>query len=200
MSLATQTCPPMSSLKEPTEQRWLDLVLRHTDKLLADHAQCEKKAAATAMSLIAKYPDDRALVTSMLHLAQEELEHFARLYAVLNERGIALGRIESDPYVKELLKLNRPHGVEHLVDRLLIMSLVEARSCERFVLLAQHLPDPDLRALYHELSFSEAGHHQLFVSLAGHHMPKAMVAQRLEELAVQEAEILRRLPVAPRMH
>lgn len=200
MTLATQTCPPMSCLKEASDKAWLELVIRHTDLLLADHAHCEKKAAATAMSLIAKYPNDRALVTSMLHLAQEELEHFARLYAVLDERGIPLGRIDPDPYVKELLKLNRPHGVEHLVDRLLIMSLVEARSCERFVLLAQNLPDPDLRALYHALSFSEAGHHQLFVSLAGHHMPRAVVAQRLEELAVQEAEILHRLPVAPRMH
>ncbi len=200
MSLATQECPPMTCLKAPTDERWLEQVLRHTEQLLADHAHCEKKAAATAMSLIARYPDDRVLVRSMLHLAQEELEHFARLYAILEARDIPLGRIESDRYVKELLALCRQNGAEHLVDRLLVLSLVEARSCERFVLLARHLPDPELQTLYHELSFSEAGHHQLFVNLAGHHLPKSEVAARLDELTTHEAEILRRLPPGPRMH
>lgn len=200
MSLATQECPPMTCLKAPTDERWLEQVLQHPERLLADHAHCEKKAAATAMSLIAKYPNDRVLVRSMLHLAQEELEHFARLYAVLEARDIPLGHMEPDRYVKELLALCRTQGTEHAVDRLLVFSLVEARSCERFVLLARHLPDPDLRALYHELSFSEAGHHQLFVSLAGHYQPKALVAERLDELTTLEAEILRRLPPGPRMH
>lgn len=200
MSLATQECPPMTCLKAPTDDRWLEQVLRHPERLLADHAHCEKKAAATAMSLMAKYPDDRVLVRSMLHLAQEELEHFARLYAVLEQRNLPLGYMEQDRYVKELLTLCRPQGVEHTVDRLLVFSLVEARSCERFVLLAKHLPDPELQALYHELSFSEAGHHQLFVSLAGHYQPKTVVAERLDELTTQEAEILRRLPPGPRMH
>lgn len=199
-TLAAQECPPMTCLKAPTDERWLHEVLRHSEQLLADHAQCEKKAAATAMSLIAKYPDDRVLVRSMIHLAQEELDHFARLYAVLDARNIPLGRIEPDRYVKELLALCRPHGAEHVVDRLLVFSLVEARSCERFVLLAKHLPDPELRALYHELSFSEAGHHQVFVSLAGHYLPKAVVAERLDELTIHEAEILLRLPPSPRMH
>ncbi|HEY9856615.1 MAG TPA: tRNA-(ms[2]io[6]A)-hydroxylase [Stenomitos sp.] len=190
----------MTCLKAPTDDRWLEQVLRHPERLLADHAHCEKKAAATAMSLMAKYPDDRVLVRSMLHLAQEELEHFARLYAVLEQRNLPLGYMEQDRYVKELLTLCRPQGVEHTVDRLLVFSLVEARSCERFVLLAKHLPDPELQALYHELSFSEAGHHQLFVSLAGHYQPKTVVAERLDELTTQEAEILRRLPPGPRMH
>lgn len=200
MSLATLECPPMTCLKAPTDDRWLEQVLRHPERLLADHAHCEEKAAATALSLIARYPDDRVLVRSMLHLAQEELDHFARLHALLERREIPLGRIEPDRYVKELLALCRPHGVEHLVDRLLVLSLVEARSCERFVLLARHMPDPELQALYHELSLSEAGHHQLFVSLAGHHLPKASVAERLDELTTREAEILRRLPPGPRMH
>lgn len=200
MTLALQSCPPMTCLKAPSDARWLELVLQQPEQLLADHARCEKKAAATAMSMIAKYPDDRVLVTSMLHLAQEELDHFARVYALLTKRGIALGRIDSDPYVKALLKLGRPQGVEHLMDRLLILSLVEARSCERFVLLAKHLPDPELRELYHELSFPEAGHHQLFVSLAGHHAPRHVVADRLEALSNEEAAILRRLPPSPRMH
>lgn len=200
MSLAAQECPPMTCLKAPTDERWLEQVLRLPERLLADHAHCEKKAAATAMSLIARYPDDRVLVRSMLHLAQEELEHFARLYAVLEARNIPLGRIESDQYVKDLLAVCRPNGVENVVDRLLVFSLVEARSCERFVLLSKHLPDPELQMLYHELSFSEAGHHQLFVSLAGHYLPKAVVAERLEELTTLEAEILRRLPPGPRMH
>lgn len=195
-----QPCPPMTCLKSPTDSRWLEVVLSETDRLLADHTQCEQKAAASAMSLIAKYPSEPQLVRSMIGLAQEELGHFERLYRILEKRHLSLGRIEPDMYVKELLKFNRPQGREHLVDRLLILSLVEARSCERFVLLADALPDPELRTLYHELSFSEAGHHHLFVSLAGQYLPAMAVAERLDELAILEADIVRRLPVLPRMH
>lgn len=195
-----QPCPPMTCLENPTDSRWLEVVMSATDRLLADHTQCEQKAAASAMSLIAKYPSEPPLVRSMIHLAQEELDHFERLYKILEQSNISLGLIEADLYVKELLELNRPQGREHLVDRLLILSLVEARSCERFVLLANALPDPELKTLYHELSYSGAGHHHLFVSLAGHYHPMERVAERLDELVTLEADIVRRLPVSPRMH
>lgn len=200
MTVTSLSRPNLPCLKTPTDERWLSAALQEPDRLLVDHAHCEEKAAATALSLIAKYPDDRSLVTSMLHLAQEELSHFARLVDELNRRGLPLGRIESDRYVKALLALGRPTGTEHLVDRLLILSLVEARSCERMALLAEHHPDQGLRSMYHELALTEAGHHQLFVSLATHYLPREVVLARLEELSLSEAEIVRGLPVGPRMH
>lgn len=197
----TPTVTPVPTiLKAPTDPRWIPLALANLDQVLLDHAWCEQKAAATAMSLIVKVPEQRNLVVSMLHLAHEELHHFERIHQVLERRGVPLGRMEADPYVKELLKLGRPSGEGHLVDRLLILSLVEARSCERFVLLAENVPDPELRELYHELSLSEAGHYRLFVNLACQISPREEVMARLDTLADEEVKILARLPITPRMH
>jgi tRNA-(ms[2]io[6]A)-hydroxylase len=190
----------MFCLQSETDRAWLELVIANVDKLLADHAYCEQKAAASAMSLINKYPDDPELVATMLRLAHEELEHFELLYNLLQKRGIPLGAIDKDPYVAELLPLCRKHGMEALVDRLLVASLIEARSAERFFLLADHLPDPELRAMYKDLSVTESRHHTLFVNLAGNYAPREEVKTRLAELSEQEAAIVARLPVAPRMH
>lgn len=192
--------PTMFCLQSKTDARWLEVVLANVDKLLADHAYCEKKAAASAMSLIGRYPDDPVLVPKMIDLAREELEHFDRIYKVLIQRGGTLGLIDKDPYVQELLPLARKHGVEALIDRLLIASLIEARSAERFFLLAEHLPDPELRALYKELAATESGHHTQFVNLAYEYAPREEVKARLAELSREEAAIVERLPVAPRMH
>jgi tRNA-(ms[2]io[6]A)-hydroxylase len=197
----TPTVTPVPTiLKAPTDPRWIALALEHLDQVLVDHAWCEQKAAATAMSLIVKVPENRNLVVSMTHLAYEELQHFERIHQVLERRGVPLGRMDSDPYVKELLKAGRPSGEGHLIDRLLILSLVEARSCERFVLLAEHVRDPELSALYHELSLSEAGHYRLFVNLACQISPREEVLARLDALAEEEVKILARLPITPRMH
>lgn len=190
----------MFCLQSKTDAAWLELVLANLDLLLADHAYCEKKAAASAMSLIGKYPDDEFLVPKMIELAREELEHFQRIYDLLRARGGTLGVIDKDPYVGELLQLCRKHGVEALIDRLLISSLIEARSAERFFLLAEHLPEAELRAVYQELAATEAGHHTTFVNLAFHYATREEIKARLAELSQQEAEIVARLPVAPRMH
>ncbi|MEB3285258.1 MAG: tRNA-(ms[2]io[6]A)-hydroxylase [Candidatus Sericytochromatia bacterium] len=191
----------MFCLKSETEDRWLKAVLANVEGLLADHAYCEKKAAASAMSLIARHPDDPVLVPAMLDLAREELEHFERIWRILQARNISLGAMDRDPYVTELMPLARKHGpTESLVDRLLISSLIEARSAERFFLLADHLPDPDLRGLYRELSTTEARHHTQFVNLAMEYAPRETVRQRLAELSEAEASIVARLPVAARMH
>ncbi len=197
----TPTVTPVPTiLKAPTDPRWVETALANLDQVLIDHAWCEQKAAATAMSLIVKVPENRNLVVSMTHLAYEELSHFERIHQVLERRGVALGRMDADPYVKELLKLGRPSGEGHLIDRLLILSLVEARSCERFVVLAEHVPDPELSQLYHELSLSEAGHYRLFVNLACQISPREEVMARLDLLAEEEVKILARLPITPRMH
>lgn len=192
--------PVPTILQAPTDPRWIKVALAHLDQLLVDHAWCEQKAAASAMSLIVKVPENRNLVVSMTHLAHEELQHFERLHEILLRRGIPLTRMDADPYVKELLKLGRTAPDAHLIDRLLLLSLVEARSCERFVLLAENLPDAELASLYRELSYSEAGHYRLFVNLACQIAPRAEIMERLAALAAEEVKILSRLPITPRMH
>jgi len=200
MTLAAIAKPSLTVLAAPTPRTWVDCALSDVPALLADHAHCEHKAAASALSLIAKYPDDPTLVTSMVHLAQEELGHFERIVSILRTRGWKLGGIDSDPYVRDLLRLGRREEPDHKVDRLLLLGLVEARSAERFVLLSEAVDDPELANLYRDLAFPEAGHHQLFVSLACHVQPREVVLARLAELALLEAEVMQRAPLAPRMH
>lgn len=191
---------PMFCLQSETDTAWITLVSDNLDKLLADHAYCERKAAASAMSLIGRYPDDTFLVPQLIKLAQEEMEHFERIYHVLMARGYKLGADSKDPYVQELMPLSRHGGIPGLIDRLLISSLIEARSAERFFLLAEHLPDAELRALYKDLAVSESRHYGFFVHLAAHYAPREEIEARLAELAAQEAQIVARLPVAARMH
>ena len=200
MTLAELALPTLPVLAAPTPRSWVECVLADLPALLADHAHCEHKAAATALSLVAKYPDDAPLVTSMIHLAQEEISHFERIVDVLRARGWPLGSIAADGYVRDLLRLGRKDEPAHRIDRLLLLGLVEARSAERFTLLATAIDDPELSTLYRELAFPEAGHHQLFVSLACHVQPRELVLERLRELALLEAEVMLRTPLAPRMH
>lgn len=187
-------------LLAPTNAPWVEAACADTATLLADHAHCEKKAASTAISLISRHPDDTRLVESMLHLAQEELKHFERLFDILKARRIPLPRDEADPYVNALLGFAKAAGPENLVDRLLALSLVEARSCERFLLLADRLEDPELRDMYAELARPEEGHSRLFVQLAEHYAPDAAVAERLAAFRAHEAAVVRQLPNQPRMH
>ena len=170
------------------------------DAVVVDHAHCEKKAAASAMALVAAYPDRPVLVRRLIKLAREELRHMAQVHAVIVKRGLKLGRDPGDPYVQALLALVRSGAMERLVDRLLVSCLIEARSCERLALLAGVLPTADLRRLYHSLATAESGHGSLFVELAEDCEDCTAVHHRLDELAEREAEIVRRLPLEPRIH
>jgi tRNA-(ms[2]io[6]A)-hydroxylase len=190
----------MFCLQSETATTWLELVKANVNALLADHAHCEQKAAASAMSLINKYPSDPFLVPPMLKLAQEELEHFERVYLTLRARGGSLNYVDKDRYVVELLMLANKHGTECLIDRLLISSLIEARSAERFFLLAEHLEEVELREMYQEFAITESRHHTHFVTLAQHYAPAGEIKARLGHLAASEAEIVARLPVTARMH
>lgn len=187
-------------LEVASDPRWVAAACADSASLLADHANCEKKAAATAMSLMSRHPDDGRLVHSMLHLAQEELRHFERVFELMRYRKLDLVRDEPDEYVRQLLALCRSQMPDNLVDRLLALSFVEARSCERFLLLAEHHLDPELAALYADLARSEEGHSHLFVSLAERYRDPALVAGRRRQMARDEAEIVARLPHVARIH
>jgi tRNA-(ms[2]io[6]A)-hydroxylase len=182
------------NLRVATPDAWLRAALADPLAVLGDHAHCEKKAAASALSLISAYPERSELVRAMGALAREEAGHFLKVHEALIARGGTLPRDVADPYVNDLLTQVRHDTAGRLVDRLLISALIEARSHERLELLAQNLADPDLRALYAELARAEVGHAALFVRLAG---PDA---GRLDELLELEGALVLRMPVRAAIH
>jgi tRNA-(ms[2]io[6]A)-hydroxylase len=183
----------MLGLATSTDDAWIDAAIADVASLLCDHAHCEMKAASNAMSLAVRHGDRPALVQALTALAEEELQHFRRVHQLLLERGIPLGSPPVDPYAATLRRLAHELGQfrSPLVDRLLIGCLIEARSCERFRILSERAPEPELRALYHELLASEAGHYRTFLDLAiaeaAHEgIASDDVKQRLKALAQAE--------------
>ncbi|RMG47625.1 MAG: tRNA-(ms[2]io[6]A)-hydroxylase [Acidobacteria bacterium] len=192
-------------MAQPTPPEWIDRALGDLDALLADHAHCELKAASTALALIGRYPQHPFLVTAMIGLAHEELHHFRQVLERLERRGVPLGRPPEDRYVRRLRQLacEEPGGLGALPDQLLVCAFVEARSCERFRLLAAAL-DADaehgLGRFYARLAAAEGRHWELFRDLAVRLCGERPVAARIERLARLESELVRALPPAPRMH
>lgn len=139
----------MLRLRCETPQAWLDHALAHIDEVLEDHAHCEKKAAATALSLLSSFPDRPELALPMAALAEEESGHLRQVIEALHKRGRTLGRDPGDPYVQALLDFVKG-GKDRLLDRLLVSACIEARSCERLKLLADHVTEPELKAMYTE--------------------------------------------------
>lgn len=190
----------MLNLHTETDPSWVSRALVDLDEVLIDHAHCEKKAASTAVSLLFRYPDRRALLDPLARLAREELVHFELVLSHLDRLGIRFYRQRPSPYAGELMAAIRPNEPERAVDTLLCLSLIEARSCERMKLLADALEEPGLRDLYTGLLASEARHHQTYVDLAESIEPTADVRGRLRELARHEAAVLTGSPEMPRMH
>ncbi len=170
------------------------------DAFLLDHANCERKASALAMSFVAKYPDRPALIPGLIEVAREELEHFQQVYALLEKRGLRLQKDEPDPYINDLLAVARHGRDERLIDRMLIASIIECRGAERFGILAQSFPDEELRAFYHRLWKAEQKHGHLFVHLLLKEFADEVIYPRLEELLRVEAEIVQGLQFRPALH
>lgn len=190
----------MLSLKSSSPQRWLDQVLPDLPTLLIDHAHCEKKAAGTALNLIFAYVDRVELCREMADIVDEELQHFRMVLDLLERRGIRFRRLPPGGYGRQLNDLVRKSEPEKAVDRLLVAGLIEARSCERFGLLRDHLPDRELASFYDALFESEARHHSTYVRLANLFRSEDVVRSRLEELAAAEAAIIAQGDPLPRMH
>jgi tRNA 2-(methylsulfanyl)-N6-isopentenyladenosine37 hydroxylase len=187
------------SVLAPTPSAWIAAVRGDFDAFLRDHAACERKASATAMTLASHYRDKEELVTEMVDLACEELHHFRKVYACIVARGGRLGDDTKDRYVRELLALARRAPDVYLLDRLLIAGVIEARGCERFQLLADAL-EPDLAPLYADFARSEARHAGLFVRLAKTYYAEGEVHARLDELSAAETAVMRALPLRPALH
>jgi tRNA 2-(methylsulfanyl)-N6-isopentenyladenosine37 hydroxylase len=191
----------MFCLTVPTDSAWVAAALADLDAVLADHAHCEMKAASNALSLAARHPEIPSIVVALTDLAREEIDHFQEVYAWLRRRGVSLGPPPKDLYAAALRRAPldlEPTPLSPLVDRLLVAALIEARSCERFKLLADVLcgaPHAELGAFYARLFAAEARHYRTFVELAvlAAHAEQGEVERRLHDLAVVEGHIVRGL-------
>ncbi|WP_436717321.1 tRNA-(ms[2]io[6]A)-hydroxylase [Roseiconus lacunae] len=192
----------MLHLQSESTTRWLAQVDENLDEVLIDHAHCERKAASTAMSLMNSYTENRKLCEEMARIVEEELEHYFMVLDLLEKRSIVFQRLQSGHYGRELNALTRPQEPHRAVDRLLIASLIEARSCERFRLLAEHIRDRDeeLATFYEGLFESEARHHTTYVKLAEQFASRKTVMDRLDQLSTQETAIIAKGSPLARMH
>jgi len=188
------------NLASSTDPAWVDRALAHLDEVLVDHAHCEKKAASTAVSLLFRYPEREPLRAALSALAREELTHFDAVCSHLARRGLSLRHQRPSPYASRLLAVVRRPEPDRLLDTLLCLALIEARSCERMRLLAAALPEPTLADLYRGLLASEARHHQDYVDLAATVRPVTEVRRRLVEIAAHEAAVIAAVPPMPRLH
>ncbi len=180
----------MLHLQSTTPTRWLQQVDNHLNEILIDHAHCEHKAAATAMSLLGTYIECDDLTREMTVIVNEELEHFHMVINLLASRGIRFKKQKPADYGSSLNSLIRKNDPERAIDRLLVAGLIEARSCERFSLLSKHVEDKELASFYASLFESEARHHTTYVRLAKQFGSDQEVRTRLEELSRCEAEII----------
>ena len=194
MSIDTQT---ILRLQLPTDPRWVNLAALSLEEILTDHAYCEQKAATTCISLIQRYSMHELIVKELSPIVTEEWGHFRAVLAELDKRGLRLGKQRKDLYVNALLDFQQKGGDPEgrLLDQLLTMALIEARSCERFKRLSEGLEDPYLRKFYRKFMESEAGHYTLFIRLADHYIDKEKVRKRWREWLHYEAQVIESLEV-----
>ncbi|MFC3193708.1 tRNA-(ms[2]io[6]A)-hydroxylase [Marinicella sediminis] len=187
-------------LRLPTPAEWVDVAKSDFNAFLQDHAACERKAAALAMSMVQHYPDKPDLIRGMIDLAMEEMAHFREVMKIMLERGLQQANDEKDPYIKQLLQQIRKNGETYLLDRLLIFSIVEKRGHERFQMMGEALEDPKMKDFYIRLAKAEYRHYTLFIKLAHQYYDAQQVNQRLDELLDAEAHIIKNLPFRAAVH
>ena len=190
-------------LAAPTSAAWLELAIRRPDLLLIDHAHCERKAAGVALQLMFRYPAEEGLAQALSPLAREELEHFELVLALMRRRGIALKPLRAPGYGAALSEVVRRQEPLRMLDSFLVAGRIEARSHERMALLAEHMPDAELRGLYGALLASEARHFGIYWLLSEERFGRQVTAARLAELAALETKALQgslRDPEQVRMH
>ena len=181
-------------LQLPTDPRWVNIVEKNIEEILTDHAWCEQKAATNAITIVTvnnEYPD---LVTDMLALAKEELEHFEMVHEIIKKRGLKLGAERKDKYVGELVQYMKQSATgsreSGLVERLLFSAMIEARSCERFKVLSENIKDEELARFYRDLMISEAGHYTTFLGFARKYTDNIDIDKRWKEWIEYEGSII----------
>lgn len=190
-------------LKLPTDPLWVkNVVESNIEEILTDHAFCEQKAASNAITLIVQNPNLSDLVQQMAMLVQEEMDHFKQVHDLILARGFTLGRERKDHYVNELLQFVIKGGSrrDQLIDRLLFSAMIEARSCERFKVMSEHINDKELSDFYHELMVSEAGHYTMFITLARKYAGDIDVEKRWKEFLEYEAKVIQNYGKSETIH
>ena len=183
----------------PTPDRWVENALENQSLMLIDHANCEKKAASTALSLINRYTDNFDLLNKMSRLAREEMRHFEQVIALMKRRKITYVHVSASRYAAGLRDMARNKDPHKLVDILIIGAFIEARSCERFAKLAPYL-DEELEAFYRSLLKSEARHYQDYLRLAKTLAGDVSIDDRIAEIAQREGELVEQPDTEFRFH
>ena len=196
------------TLGAPTPAAWVDEAVVRWQELLVDHANCEKKAASTALALMFAYPDDRNLALRLARLAREELRHFEQVDKLMQQLAVPAMRMPAGRYAAELRRGLATGSALRKVDLMLAGALIEARSCERFELLAPRLPAP-MGGFYGDLAVAERRHHELYLQLGREAAAAidpdpaavdALVGTRLAQLSALEADLATRPDVQVRFH
>ena len=172
-----------------TPERWIENALEHPALMLIDHANCEKKAASTAISLINRYTNNFELLNKMSRLAREEMRHFEQVIALMKRRGVAYTHVSASRYAAGLRELARRDDPGKLIDVLVIGAFIEARSCERFARLAPHLDD-ELAEFYTSLLKSEGRHYQDYLGLAKKVAGDVCIDRRIMLFAEREQQLI----------
>lgn len=193
----TEDVKNILGLQLPTDPRWVDLASLDLEAILTDHAYCEQKAALTCISYIQRYSHLEKLVADLAPIVTEEWGHFRLVLNELKKRNLQLGKQRRDEYANQLIKFQKTGGKEEdrLLDQLLTMAMIEARSCERFKRLSEGLNDEYMRNFYRRFMESEAGHYTLFIELAETYIDKEKVRKRWKEWLDYEVEVMKELEV-----
>ena len=182
----------MLGLKLPTDPYWAKIVESNIEEVLTDHAWCEQKAATNCITIIINNSEKPELVSALLEIAKEEVEHFKMVHDIILERGLTFGLERRDNYVNELAKFMKKGESREkaLVDRLLFSAMIEARSCERFKVLSDNVQDEELAKFYYDLMASEAGHYTTFLGFAKKYGEGIDVDKRWKEWLEFEAGVI----------
>lgn len=181
----------MFKLKLPTDPRWANIAEGNLEEILTDHAWCEQKATTNSITLITMLPEYTDIVTELVKIAQEEMQHFEQVHEIIKKRGWILGRERKDDYVGQLYKfIIQGSREDYIVDRMLFAAMIEARSCERFKVLTENIKDEELKVFYRELMISEANHYTTFIGFARQLGNPEKVNKRWEEWLDYEAKII----------
>jgi tRNA 2-(methylsulfanyl)-N6-isopentenyladenosine37 hydroxylase len=195
MNKTSQNVKNILGLQLPSDPRWVNLAELQLEEILTDHAYCEQKAATTCITLIQRYPDKERMVKELSPIVTEEWGHFRLVLAELYKRNLQLGKQRKDIYVNKLIEFQKKGGSpdERFLDHLLMMALIEARSCERFKRLSEGMEDKYMRNFYRRFMESEAGHYTLFITLAEHYIGKKEVRKRWNEWLLYEKQLMKEM-------
>ncbi len=192
----------MLGLKFETETSWAEIAKDNLEQILTDHAFAEQKASANAISITINYSEETELVSKMLEIAIEELEHFQMVHQLMTKRGLTLGQAQKNDYALRLQQFfpKTTNRTKALIQRLLVAALIEARSCERFKVFSENIEDKELSEFYKELMISEANHYTIFLNFARQYQDKEIVNKKWQDLLTFEAELMRNRGKTAKVH